>query len=440
MTNGDPPSKSHRFDYARLGVVALVVIATGFFTYLVLRAEQGVSRALDTFLITVIGIGASVVASVIIGRWSAQKSAHDNLRPFLRTAFRSHGELILGLDRVAEEIREASDKLTDKLPLSATKARVQEQYQRALEGLENWKELLPEGIEELVEKILKKREEEEKYQEAISEIKAAPFSQALQAQIEKLTKEKERIAELSPFVLGIQGGEARRLVLIGAYGEAVSAYSRLIKESPKNYTLYLARARTKYLAGDKTGALKDLDEVDRLHPEPEGLYTSRLRVLISEDKPLSPATKPIQAYKESYEGNNFLAAGDGDRALDAYRRAAESGLFEVYTSQNYTMAYLVKGDVKAAREHVAKVDPDSVGPFIKVQHFVLLALCAVLESNDCSNEIESLKKAISACTDFNLNRSPLQFLEQGLQARGYDDASVRVVFDLIRKNPPLPPV
>ncbi len=432
MNNTISSSPKRGTNYKVISIIILVIVAIAFFSYLVYRASTGVSSTLDTLLITIIGIGASVAASIIIGRWSAQKTVYENLRPFLRTAFRSHGELILGLGRVAEEIQDASDKLSDRVPLLATKARVQEQYQRALEGLENWKELLPEGIQELVEKIRQKREEEEKIHEAISEISAVPFSREMQKQLEQLKKEKERISEISPSTFGIQGGEAKRLVLNGAYVEAIGAYSRLLKDNPRNYTLYLGRARARYLAGDKDGALKDLDEVD--HLKPGELYTSRLRDLISKDRPLLPVSKPSDAHKEAYEGNTLLAAGDGDGALDAYKRAAGVGLLEVYTFQNNAMAFLVKGDHEAAREQIERIDPKLAGPYIKVQHFTLLALCSILEKNTCEEEIESLKEAITMCSDFNLNHSPLNYLEQGLQAKKLYTPAIENIFHLLTKG------
>ena len=120
-----------------LCVVLLVITAVGCFGWLVWRADAGVARALDTFLLTVLGLAASVAVSVLAGRWSAQRSVYSNFRPFLRAAFRSHGELVLGLHRVVDHVTRASQTLENRLPLAATEALVQEQAQRALEGLEN---------------------------------------------------------------------------------------------------------------------------------------------------------------------------------------------------------------------------------------------------------------------------------------------------------------
>ena len=432
-----------------VGLIVLGFVSLAFFGWLVWRADRGEVRALDAALMQLLGLAASVGASVLWGRWSALQSTRENLEPFLEAAFLSHGELVSGIDRIEEQLNSLSDEMSDqplltkKISLDAARAVVREQSRRASEGSRNWRVLLPKGVTDFEATVKQWRDEKNEFSAVISEVKElTPLSLDLKVILDKLKESKEELAQSSYATLQSQlAGEPRRLLLAGAYEEAANAYSLLINQSPKSHTLYLARARASYAAGNEKGARADVDVAEGLRPG--DLAVSRLRELIKSGKPVlsMSVTLPFQeARAEAFKGNGFLSSGDADKALNAYQRAAELGLLEVFVWQDYAMAYLVKGNTLLARQWLAKLDESLMRRFMKVQQEALLTLCAVMDGDQFTEQMEKLKKEKEQCPDFNLEGSPLKFLEKGLAKRASENSNIALVFDLIRKkslgNPP----
>jgi hypothetical protein len=109
--------------------------------------------------------------------------------------------------------------------------------------------------------------------------------------------------------------------------EAIEIYSTKIELEPTSQTLYLGRAKARFLAGDVRGAVEDLDRVDELAGS--GSLTHRLRGIIERgDNPrtiLDPVhTHPnySQALRNVMEA---LEAGDGVRAFEGYTSLDEIG-------------------------------------------------------------------------------------------------------------------
>ena len=102
------------------------------------------------------------------------------------------------------------------------------------------------------------------------------------------------------------------------------------------------------------------------------------------------------------------------------------------------MAYLVKGDVNSARQSLAGVNEDFLGPYVKVQQSALRSLCTALEGGDLTDDIEKLKQAKKACPKFSLEASPLRFLEKGLGCCMQENLNLawHQIFDLIRTSSP----
>lgn len=82
--------------------------------------------------------------------------------------------------------------------------------------------------------------------------------------------------------------KVRALVAAGKYAEAVTTYTKMIELQPGSYTLYIGRARAKFLAGDRSGALSDLDIAVNLHPGDPSL--DAFRAQIEEGVLLGPTT------------------------------------------------------------------------------------------------------------------------------------------------------
>jgi hypothetical protein len=73
---------------------------------------------------------------------------------------------------------------------------------------------------------------------------------------------------------------------MGALEEAIDAYSSLIDFGAGGHSVYLARARPRYVAGDRDGALEDLNKAEDICPADDALR--RLRRDIEDGKVLPP--------------------------------------------------------------------------------------------------------------------------------------------------------
>lgn len=105
-------------------------------------------RELTTFeniLLTIISIAVGILGSYYVGKKS---SVQESLRPVGRSAFRRAKNLYLGLNAILEY--EPSETIS---------ALIQEQIRASIDIMEEWQDLVPEELEDL----LRKGEEEDSY-------------------------------------------------------------------------------------------------------------------------------------------------------------------------------------------------------------------------------------------------------------------------------------
>ena len=400
-----------------IGIIILFLIAVVFAVvyYLVSRAESGEAGPLDTFLLSVIGLITTVLASILVAKPMAKRDLIRANEPFLRAAFRSQYHLHRGLERIISRCDGISTNERAQLDLPIIRELIFEHIQRAQEGMHNWRELLPGELDYLAQMQEQKADNTAKLDEAIHEFAGlAKYGEEFRDLVAKLKSERDSLSNASPYSLGQpMAEEPRKLLLRGAYKEAVAAYSQLIDREPKNYTLYVARGRAKNKAGDKDGALQDYDAAEKLQPGNASI--ARERDALKRGESVAPSSFSSPEYlRYSGRAENKLAMGDADGAMELYRQAAEAGLPPVYVQQNKAMVHLVKGDVPGARRSLGATDEGLLGQYLRVQHRALLALCSILEEEDHAAEMAELDAALAECPDFMLINSPLRFLQAGL--------------------------
>lgn len=93
-----------------------------------------------------------VLASLVFGRMSARTAVREVIRPHARSAFRRIVSLYDSISRVARTVAEAqeSDDNHDHLiALSKIEAFVVEQLSTADDAIEDWRDIVPEDVDEL---------------------------------------------------------------------------------------------------------------------------------------------------------------------------------------------------------------------------------------------------------------------------------------------------
>jgi len=448
-------------DYVGLGL-ALVTFGLAIFIVLanVYLASKGKADATVTLLLNVLAITFSTVCTVWVGRWSARRENKAFIRAALRTTYGLHEGLEVAERSAVDGITRMKDRSSLPAPAIAVLweevigrvlDQVRSQMRSAQATVANWQEFLPEEVQKLnqaeqqkavaLNEITLAAEQARAILRELKDFPETADTSALRTRVQALEEERAKLSASS--ALGLPAaGEARKLLAMGALEEAISAYSSLIATSPTvSHSLYVARARARYLAGDTAGALKDLEMAENKFPADPTI--ARLRNDIktgSKPFPLPFGTVQPQ-WKELVErGHTALSNGTPDEALRYYKAARDAGLFAVLAAQDEAMALLALGKFSDAKRTVQRVMPLATGPFVRAQAFALIALADALSNNGENESIRSLRRSLDDLrflgTPFRLSDSPLQYLFQSLRRKG---PLTEAVTNVVRELNPLEP-
>lgn len=429
-------------------------------------ASQSASTV-STLLLNVLTLVFSTVCTVWVGRWSALR---EN-KAFIRAALRTTYGLKEGLEAVEQTALEATARMRTRVGLdpSATAqlweesvGRVVDQVRalvrRAQETVANWGEFGPEEVEALstaetakasaVFDIVDAKSQVQSMLERFGSSLAPDQTAKLQERIEALESAKDQIASSSALAFPT-AGEARRLLAVGAFEDAIDAYTSLISAQPESHTLYIGRARARYLKGDREGATADLLEADRLCPTDPAI--ARMRSDIAQGRnPDVPAARVDPPWKEATDAANAaLARGETATALSRIQEADEKGLHPVFVGVNRAMALTLAGSLDDARSCLTGIESLITGPFIRIQARLVYAICDALDGKSVESSKVSLREAAHELAlsgaRFQVARSPVQHLIIGLSRLGRTPSVLPELIALAQSEsvfslaPPVPP-
>lgn len=423
--------------FLAITMAALAVVVVAGHVFLVSRREVD---QLSTLLLNLLALVFSSICTIWVGRWSALR---EN-KAFIRAALRNTYGLLEGLKVAEQAALEGINRMSQRSMLAGdvqaafwTEAigrvvdHVRSLIRRAQETVANWQEFGPEEVERLAHAEVLKEAAISELRTATQEVTAvlrsvsaedqSAVTERLRARVEALEHETERLETSSALSVPARG-EARKLLAMGALEEAIDAYSALIADGSGGHSIYLARGRARYLAGDRAGALEDIKQAQAIDPSDPSVV--RLRRDIEEGRTLAPVLAAAgPSYKPAVsKGNLALAEGDGERARRCFDEAKNLGLFPVFCAQNEAMACLLLGRPVEARETVVRALPETSGPFVRVQALALLAMSEAAAGQSPEATLGQLASAVAALgqlgSRFDVAQSPLQFLFSGLQRNG----------------------
>ncbi|MYA99802.1 hypothetical protein F4X90_09005 [Candidatus Poribacteria bacterium] len=111
---------------------------------------------LENILLQVIFLAVGCSVSFFVGQKSVEKAAKEIIKPHARSAFRRLISLYESLSRASTEIQslDNSESLEDyRVALAKFDAIVTEQLNTADDALEDWRDIVPEDVEELKQKL-----------------------------------------------------------------------------------------------------------------------------------------------------------------------------------------------------------------------------------------------------------------------------------------------
>jgi hypothetical protein len=137
-------------------VIGSILVAAIF----VLVAANRTLTPLENVLLQVFSLGLGLIGSYILGRESARAAAREMVKPHARSAFRRLLSLYRSLSRLAYAIQTArssgNSDTNNFYILDKLEGIVVEQIATADDALEDWRDIVPEDVEELRAKLTPK--------------------------------------------------------------------------------------------------------------------------------------------------------------------------------------------------------------------------------------------------------------------------------------------
>lgn len=130
-----------------LAGIALAVLLTATFGYLATKRQL---TAMEAYGLQILFLFIGLVGSYFFGRRTSRDAIKEIVEPHARSAFRRLISLYRSIYRVAEII-DGED--SDGQKIAVVRAIVVEQIDTAEDALEDWRDLVPESVEELSRKL-----------------------------------------------------------------------------------------------------------------------------------------------------------------------------------------------------------------------------------------------------------------------------------------------
>jgi ppGpp synthetase/RelA/SpoT-type nucleotidyltranferase len=232
---------------------------------------------------------------------------------------------------------------------------------------------------------------------------------------------------------------AREYVLRGQYDEALEVFNRNIEASPKGHTQYLGRAKLRFLMGDRSGALSDIEEAEKLKPDDHAIEMIKEQI----EKGTITAESIKRKARVSLDSRNgddairfankALAEGRGEEAFVGFSEAEGFGYNRAFTTFGKAMACALVGDTKGAASFLGNLKRFSGTP-MEINIVALRSLIDRMEERSDQETIVELEALLEAKADFDFAMSPLKYLKSGLDIRSSSGGEVAKIFDLLNKH------
>ncbi len=143
-------------------LVLMAVVVGGFSVYI---ASQRALSDLEGALLQAFVLLSGLAGSFLFGKQSAKEAAREIIKPHARSAFRRLMSLYESLSRVGSEIqhyRNLEGNGNSGITIAKLEAIVIEQLATADDALEDWRDIVPEDVKELREKLETRRNKRQK--------------------------------------------------------------------------------------------------------------------------------------------------------------------------------------------------------------------------------------------------------------------------------------
>ncbi len=112
---------------------------------------------LETVLFQVVTLATGLLGSYRFGRVAAREAAYEMIRPHARSAIRRILELRDSLFRLSARIEDFKQDADDDRHLSIIQAIIDEQIPTGGSAVEDWRDIVPEDVDQILEAWLERR-------------------------------------------------------------------------------------------------------------------------------------------------------------------------------------------------------------------------------------------------------------------------------------------
>lgn len=207
----------------------------------------------------------------------------------------------------------------------------------------------------------------------------------------------------------------RALLLQGLFHEAIKIYDEKIAAEPRSYTLYIGRAKARFLSGDTTGAKEDIEVALDLNPDAHVARNLKVKIIEGDVRAIPLTNDVALARSKTHAGNAALRDGMGVAAYEFYSDAQKAGASVPFSITNKAMACLVAGDYEGAKILLDSFRVIYGTPAaINIQALYTLLSC-LTDAVDWEARIADLQKSVEEKGDFEMQLSPLPIVKEGLE-------------------------
>jgi len=139
-----------------LFLMIIAFIVAGFSIYI---ASQRTLTGLENTLLQAFSLVSGLIGSFYFGKQSSIDAAKQIMKPHARSAFRRLISLYESLSRVGIEIERSKLNGDAAITIAKMEAIVIEQLATADDALEDWRDIVPEEVDELRSKLKTKRDQ-----------------------------------------------------------------------------------------------------------------------------------------------------------------------------------------------------------------------------------------------------------------------------------------
>jgi ppGpp synthetase/RelA/SpoT-type nucleotidyltranferase len=203
---------------------------------------------------------------------------------------------------------------------------------------------------------------------------------------------------------------AAALIEDRSWTQLITRYDELIERQRNQYTHYLGRAKVKFLSGDRTGALADLESAEKIAPNQEQVALAKRNIGLGLVNTDSDAMR--EGRKLIDEGLSRLSQGEAEEAVESIAKALPMMRGGLYASFDYALVLCAAKRFEESRAALSMVTPIE-GAFLRVNVEACKAIIDAM-SSERVGDLTELDAAIAALgSRFNISFSPLRHFKQG---------------------------